>query len=212
MTRKTIAGLLLFCTGAFYTGAYTGVAAASDDLTRFFTVVKSYSARFHQIVLDSDGRETQRSAGYLYIERPDKFRWEYDAPYEQHIVGDGNKVWVYDIGLEQVTVRPMSVALGDTPAALLAGKGELNQNFTVQDMARSRAGAKDWIRLKPKNKESGFDEIRLAFEHERLAVVELVDGFGQTTRILLSDYKENIKLDPAKFKFTPPAGVDVLEQ
>lgn len=207
--QRGMARLLLLMTAL----AMVDVAGAgSDDLTRFFTSVKSYSARFEQTVIGPDRRGDQRSTGSLWIQRPDRFRWEYDAPYEQQIVGDGNKVWVYDVGLEQVTVRAMAQALGDTPAALLAGTGDLNRDFSVHALARKGSGDTEWIGLRPKNKDSGFEEIRLAFARERLAAIELVDGFGQTTRIVLRDYQENVKIDPGKFRFVPPPGVDVLEQ
>ncbi len=200
--RKLVFGLALLASSHVF---------AADELTRFFRV-KNYSAHFEQVVVDVSGKETQRSTGELWIQRPDKFHWNYAAPYEQHIVGDGKKVWVYDVGLEQVTVRLMAQALGDTPAALLSGTGDLADTFNIKELARTNPAGMDWVQLKPKSKDSGFDEIRLGFGERHLARVELVDGFGQTTRIRLSDYREDIKIEPSLFRFTPPAGVDVLEQ
>ena len=202
MRKIILAGLLC---------AVSHLAVAGDDLARFFHV-KSYRAHFDQVVVDSDGRETQRASGDLWIQRPNKFRWDYAAPYEQHIVGDGKKVWIYDVGLEQVTVRSMAAALGDTPAVLLAGTGNLADTFIIKESPRATPEGMKWVQLKPKVKDSGFDRIRLGFGREHIARIELVDGFGQTTRIALSDYRANIKIEPAQFQFTPPAGVDVLEQ
>lgn len=179
-------------------------------LDRFFNDVKTYSAQFEQVVLDEAKQPVQRSSGQLWIERPGKFRWDYAQPYEQQIIGDGNKVWVYDVGLEQVTVRSMATALGDTPAALLAGRGRLSDNFTVK--ALDRPGNLTWVQLEPKKKDSGFESIRLGFSGQQLAQMELADGFGQVTRITLSGYRENVAIDPGKFRFKPPPGVDVIEQ
>lgn len=185
-------------------------SAAVPVLDHFFNDVKTYSARFEQVVLDEARQPVQRSNGRLWIERPGRFRWDYAQPYEQHIVGDGKKVWVYDVALEQVTVRPMPVALGDTPAALLAGRGRLADNFEIDQL--DLPGDLQWVQLKPKKKEGGFDAIRLGFRGQHLAQIELADGFGQVTRIMLSDYRENIAIDPAKFRFEPPPGVDIIEQ
>lgn len=183
--------------------------AHADVLERFFSHVKGYQAKFEQVVTDADNKAIQRSRGELWIARPGKFRWDYAAPYEQQIIGDGNKIWVYDVGLEQVSVRPASKALGDTPAALLAGKGRLEDKFAVRALAKSESPL-GWYELRPKNKEGGYDLIRLGFAGKRLDTVELVDGFAQTTRIVLSDYRENPRIDPQRFRFLPPPGVDVI--
>lgn len=184
-------------------------ALAADPLARFFTDVRNYSARFEQVVVDESGQTLQQSSGRMWIQRPDKFRWDYAEPFEQHIVGDGKRVWVYDVGLEQVTVRPLARALGDTPAALLAGHGSIAENFTVNKLAR--AGG-DWVELAPKKKDAGFEKIRLGFQKNVLRHIELLDAFGQMTRISLSDYRENTPIDAARFSFTPPPGADVLQQ
>ena len=186
--------------------------AAADALTRFFKEVKSYSARFEQVVVDEEGNVTQRSSGQLWIHRPNKFRWDYAAPYQQSIVGDGAKLWIHDVALEQVTVRALSDALGDTPAVLLAGTGSLSDSFIIQALPAAPGAALTWFTLQPKKKESGFEKIKLAFARNRLARLDLTDGFNQTTQITLSDYRENPRIDPFKFRFTPPAGTDVVEQ
>lgn len=194
---------------AVYAGVYSpGVGA--DVLERFFAQVHSYQAKFEQTVTDADNRTIQRSSGELWIARPGKFRWDYAAPYEQKIIGDGSQIWVYDVGLEQVSVRPVSRALGDTPAALLAGKGRLEDRFGVR--ALKRDGPLTWYELRPKDKEGGYEFIRLGFADKRLDTVELVDGFAQTTRIALRDYRENPRIDPQQFRFMPPPGVDVISQ
>lgn len=185
-------------------------ADAAASLARFFHDVRSYSAAFEQVVIDRDGHALQRSSGRLWVTRPGRFRWDYTQPYEQHIIGDGKKVWVYDVDLQQVTVRAMGRALGDTPALLLAGQGSLHEQFTIKD-----TGAHDnlaWVQLEPHEKEAGFEQIQLGFRGTALHELRLMDSFGQTTRITLSDVRENVHVDPARFRFTPPPGVDVLQQ
>ncbi len=178
------------------------------SLKRFFSDVHSYQARFNQVVLDESLNIIQESSGTLWIERPDKFRWDYDLPFKQQIVADGSRIWVYDPELKQVTVRPLTGGLGDTPAMLLAGKGKLDANFTVKSLGAQ--GKLSWAQLIPKRKDGGFEDIRIGFEQGRLRMLEMVDGFGQTTRVTLQAPKENKKIDAAKFSFTPPKGVDVV--
>ncbi len=185
-------------------------AASLDNLTHFFNEVRTYSASFEQVVMDESGHPMQQSSGTMYIERPDKFRWDYVAPYEQHIVGDGRKIWIYDVGLEQVVVRSMANTLGDTPALLLAGRGRLNEVYDVKELRPKNMF--EWVQLRPKKKDGGFEDIRIGFDKGVVRVLELIDSFGQTTRITLRDYQENKQIDPAKFVFKPPAGVDVIEQ
>ena len=184
--------------------------ASLDNLTHFFNDVRTYSANFDQVVMDESGRPMQQSSGTMYIERPDKFRWDYSEPFEQHIIGDGRKIWIYDVGLEQVVVRSMANTLGDTPALLLAGRGRLNDVYDVKELRPKNMF--EWVQLRPKKKDGGFEEIRIGFDKGVVRVLELVDGFGQTTRITLRDYRENRPIDPAKFIFKPPAGVDIVEQ
>ena len=186
------------------------VAAAADPLNRFFTEVQSYQANFKQVVLDEGLNTLQESSGTLWIQRPNKFRWDYEIPYKQHIVGDGDQVWLHDEELKQVTVRKMKGALGYTPAILLAGGGRLQDNFTVSKLQKQ--GDLQWMQMKPKTSDGGFDDIRLGFEGNVLRQMEMIDGFGQTTRITLSDNRENRQLRSSIFRFTPPKGVDVLQQ
>ncbi len=141
-------------------------AAATQDLQRFFNKVQRYSARFDQVTLDEALNPIQESSGNLWIERPGKFRWNYTAPYEQHIVGDGKQVWVYDVELKQAAVRRMQGALGATPAILLSGKGALEGVFTIKDLGHQ--GKLDWVQLTPKKSDGGFETIRIGFEKGKI--------------------------------------------
>jgi len=188
----------------------TAQAAATQDLQRFFSKVQRYSARFDQVTLDEGMNPIQESSGNLWIERPGKFRWNYTVPYEQHIVADGKKVWVYDVELKQVAVRRMEGALGATPAILLSGQGALEGVFSIKDLGHQ--GELDWVQLTPKKNDGGFEKIRIGFEKSKIRTLEMIDGFGQTTRVTLRDAKENMQISADKFKFKPPAGVDVITE
>lgn len=179
-----------------------------ESLRRFFNEVKRYTARFEQVVLDEERTPLQESKGRLWIERPNKFRWNYETPYKQQIVSDGERLWVYDEDLRQVTVRSLKEGLLETPAALLAGKGVLEERFNVKDAGTENDIA--WIELTPKDKESGFERARFGFVSGRLRTFEIIDALGQMTRYTVSDALENQPIDPARFSFTPPAGVDVV--
>lgn len=203
MRRILILALLSFC-------SLTVQAAATQDLQRFFNKVQRYSARFDQVTLDEALNPIQESSGSLWIERPGKFRWNYTAPYEQHIVGDGKQVWVYDVELKQAAVRRMQGALGATPAILLSGKGALDGVFTIKDLGRQ--GKLDWVQLTPKKSDGGFETIRIGFEKGKIQILEMIDGFGQTTRVTLRDAKENTRISADKFSFKPPVGVDVIRE
>lgn len=185
-------------------------ASATQDLQRFFTQVQRYSAQFDQVVLDEAMTPIQESSGRLWIERPGKFRWDYAVPYEQHIVGDGRDIWVYDVELRQVAVRRMQGALGATPAMLLAGRGSLDATFVVSDLGRQ--GSLDWVRMTPRQNDGGFQDIRIGFEGGRIRTLEMVDAFGQITRVTLRAAVENGRIPAETFRFEPPPGVDVIRE
>lgn len=185
-------------------------ASATQDLHRFFNQVQRYQARFTQVTVDEEKKPVQESSGNLWIERPGKFRWNYSTPFEQQIVGDGKQVWVYDVELKQVAVRGMQGVLGATPAILLAGKGNLETVFTIKDLGRE--GELDWVQLKPKKKDGGFEDLRIGFDKGKIRNIEMLDGFGQTTRVILHDAQENAAIGADKFNFKPPAGVDVITE
>ena len=150
----------------------------------------------------------QESRGVLAFSRPGKFRWSYLKPYAQLIVGDGSKVWIYDEDLKQVTVKKLDLALGSTPAALLAGNNEAMRAFRLSDK-----GSKDgleWLEALPRDKEGNFERIRMGFSPSGLQIMELVDGFGQTTVLRFKTLERNPKLDSALFRFSPPKGADVI--
>lgn len=206
---KRLLGLTV-CLFLVLSPALNARKSSTGDFKRFFKVVKTYSADFDQVLLDEALTPIQESSGQLWIKRPGKFHWHYTSPYEQYIIGDGKRVWVYDVELKQVTSRQMDGALGKTPAVLLAGLGKVQKHFHISSLGRQ--GNLDWVQLKPKKYDGGYETIRVGFQNGRLRGLEMVDGFGQTTRVTLKNTRENKKISDKKFKFTPPAGVDVVEQ
>ncbi len=183
--------------------------SATDRLNDFFKNVHSLRAEFQQIVTDPRGKTIQDARGTFLMQRPNKFRWNYQKPYEQTIVADGLKLWVYDKDLEQVTVKKLDEALGNTPALLLSGAKPLTENFRITELTDRKDGLQ-WATLAPKNEEANFKQVRLAFGKQSLEVMELVDSFEQTTQLRFSNVQSNVKFTANEFKFTPPKGVDVV--
>ncbi|MEE9561180.1 MAG: outer membrane lipoprotein chaperone LolA [Acidiferrobacterales bacterium] len=210
MAKRIFAIPVLVLLGAVSVYAATPRSGDTSNLQRFFTNVKSYTAKFSQVVLDDSLNVLQESSGTMWIQRPNKFRWDYDVPFEQHIVGDGEKIWVYDVELQQVTVRQLAGGLGATPAMLLAGRGELDKDFVVKNLGTQ--GKLQWTQLTPKTDDGGFENIRVGFENGKIRVLEMIDSFGHMTRVVMRDSRANIKIGSAKFEFKPPPGVDVMRE
>ncbi len=186
----------------------TSFATGISELKAFISQTKTAEAHFNQVVLDKNGNAKQQTQGTMAFSRPGKFRWSYDKPYEQLIVGDGNKIYLYDVDLAQVTIKKLDQALGSSPAALLAGNNEIEKFYTL-----SEAGAHDgltWLTATPKDKDSSFSQIQMGFSHSNLMEMRIRDNFGLTTQLKLSQLVRNPKLPASTFSFTPPAGVDVI--
>jgi outer membrane lipoprotein carrier protein len=184
-------------------------ADALDDLRGFVQNVKTGKADFTQTVTSPDGKRTKTSSGHFEFSRPNRFLFSYTKPFEQAIVGDGQKVWIYDPDLNQASSRKMSQALGATPAALLAG-GSLDADFTLK--ALPAADGLDWVQAIPKAKNSGFQALRIGFKGQALAALEIDDSFGQHSKLRFSNVQTNVPVPAQDFVFTPPKGADVVEQ
>lgn len=211
MLKKLFIGLsILMC-------ATTAHAGAIEKLKSFMAATHSAQANFSQEVLDQNGKRIQRASGIMQFQRPGKFRWTYQKPYEQIIVGDGSKFWLYDADLNQVTVRKLDAALGSSPAALLSGSNEIERGFTLTEDG-NRDGL-EWLQATPKGKgpgnkeqDSSFNKILMAFNAQaELVVMELNDMFGHKTVLRFSAMQRNPKIPEQQFRFTPPKGADVLE-
>ncbi len=182
--------------------------ASTDRLKSYLQDTTSAKARFAQIVVDKNLKQLQQATGTMQFVRPGKFRWEYDKPYEQTIVGDGAKLWIYDKDLNQVTVRKLDAALGSSPAALLAGSNEIEKAYDITSLG-SQDGL-DWLQAIPKSKDTTFERIKLGFGRGGLEAMELRDQFGQSTVIKFASVERNPRISPDVFRFTPPKGADVI--
>lgn len=183
-------------------------AAALDKLKAFVEGTRSGRADFVQTVASKSGRKPQNAAGSMMFSRPGKFRWTYDKPYYQLIVGDGEKLWVYDRDLNQVSTKKLSAALGSSPAALLAGDNALEKNFDLKEGGTT--DGIEWVDAQPKSQDSGFQFLRIGFVGDTLRAMELTDSFGQVTTIAFEKFERNPQLPAGQFRFTPPKGADVL--
>jgi len=184
--------------------------SGAASLERFQSYVRTTQAArgdFEQKVYDKNGKLVQDSRGSFAFLRPGRFRWTYVKP-QQVIVGDGERVWIHDADLNQVTVRRVARVLGSTPAALLAGASDIEKAFELKEL-----GPKDgleWLEAKPREKEAGFERIRLGLSTGGVEAMELVDHFGQTTVLRFSGLVRNPQIEAATFRFSPPKGADVL--
>jgi outer membrane lipoprotein carrier protein len=183
-------------------------AAGVDRFREYLRSTQTAQADFEQQVYDRDKKLVQRSRGSFTLQRPGRFRWSYAQPYAQLIVGDGRRVWIYDEDLNQVTVRAMAKALGSTPAALLAGAADVERAFELSD-AGTREGL-EWVEARPREREAGFERIRLGLGTVGVQAMELTDHFGQTTLLRFTNIARNPRVDPDAFRFLPPKGADVL--
>ena len=202
MKKLVLAALLTFV-------SITASADAVDTLKEFVRDVKTGHAAFTQTVTSPDGAKKKTSSGNFDFSRPNRFRFTYTKPFEQVIVGDGQKVWIYDADLNQVSSRKFSQALGSTPAALLAGAA-LDKDFELS--ALPAKDGLDWALALPKAKEGAFQSMRVGFRGKELAAVEIIDSFGQRSLLQFSQMLANTTVAPDTFKFSAPAGADVIEQ
>lgn len=193
---------LLLMTGTAYAGE------GQQRLDHFLQGLNTMQADFIQTLTNAKGELMEESRGKMWLSRPGRFRLHYVNPYEQLYVADGSNIWMYDRDLEQVTVRPQGDALGATPALMLSSEVPMEKNFEIQEEGEHEGF--QWLLLKPKASDSNFDYVRLAMEGDTLRAMEMVDGFGQTTRLYFKTVQRNPKLGKEKFAFQPPPGVDVI--
>ena len=194
---------------ALFAASLPAAAEPVDSLREFVRDVRSGRAEFTQTVTSPDGKKKKSSTGSFEFARPNRFRFAYLKPFEQTIVADGEQVWIHDADLNQVTRRRFSQALGATPAALLAG-GSLEQDFDLSSLP-PRDGL-EWAEAKPKAKDGAFQTVRVGFKGKGLAALEIVDSFGQKSLLRFEAFQPNGTIAPETFRFTPPAGADVIEQ
>jgi outer membrane lipoprotein carrier protein len=195
---------------AFVVALSPVLASAADapaQLRQFSAQVQSATGQFTQQKIGAQGAAVQ--SGDFSFQRPGKFKWAVKKPYEQLIVSDGQRVYQFDPDLAQVTERSVDSSIGASPAAILFGSGSLDKAFEIS--ARPGKDGLDWLRAKPRSADAGFTHVDIAFDRDLPVVLELLDSFGQTTRITLSNITANAKLPPDEFRFVPPPGTDVVK-
>jgi outer membrane lipoprotein carrier protein len=199
----------VFAAGLAVIACEVFAAGSIEKLRAFAEQTRSARASFTQTVRDNHGATVQTASGRIEFQRPGRFRWEYEKPYQQTLVGDGEKLWVYDKDLNQVTVKKLEGALGSSPAALLAGSNEIDQYYNLD--AKGTKSGLDWLEAFPRDEDSMFSKVRMGFKGNTLDTMELFDHLGQVTVIRFSKLERNPKLAAGLFTFTPPAGADVME-
>jgi outer membrane lipoprotein carrier protein len=181
---------------------------ARGQLERFSAGLETLQARFEQQVVSNDGAVDEVTGGEVWLQRPQRFRWEYGGNFPQLVVADGQRVWIYDVALEQVTVEDQAVAAADSPLTLLTDPGRLDEQFEVRE-----AGDVDglqFIELSTRSAESEFERVLLGLRNDNLELMIMEDAFGLRTELRFLDVERNPELDHALFTFVPPEGADVI--
>ena len=197
----------------FLTLSTLSYADTISDLKQFLQQTKELKAKFVQTVSTSSGDAIENSQGVLYLQRPNKFRWEYKQPYKLTIVADGERLWVYDYDLEQVTVQEQKKSLADTPALLLSDTEELIKKFSIQhtsDQDKLGVSGVEWLELKPNIGEGSFESIHVAIQNKQLKQLKVVDSLAQVTVIKLQEISTLDDIPSKLFRFIPPDGVDII--
>jgi outer membrane lipoprotein carrier protein len=206
MKRRTVLSLVPLLA---FAGGAAAQASSVDQLRAYLAQTQSARGEFTQKVSGRNAAAAKTSSGNFMFQRPGKFRWTYDKPFEQVIVADGEKLYLYDKDLNQVTVKKLGAALPASPASILFGSNDFERDFEVKD-----AGTRDgisWVAAVPHAKDSPFERIEIGLRDGQLAGMLLRDTFGQTSNLAFAKVERNPKVDPQLFRFTPPKGADVLE-
>jgi len=192
-------------------GSLSSPADAADAAQRLKTALKNLdniSAEFKQTLLDEDKSIVQQSRGTMALQRPGKFAWIYTEPFEQRIIGDGSELWIYDVELEQVTVKPMDAGISNAPIMILMKQTDVTQQFEISEVGQRKFLY--WVELKPHASDLEYSSIFIGLEDDSVRAMELQDQFGQSTQIVFENMRVGVVHNPATFKFVPPEGVDVF--
>lgn len=189
-----------------FTTAYA--QTAEQRLNTALKSLDSSTANFKQTVMNDEKQVLQQSSGTVAIQRPGKFSWIYTVPYEQQIIADGFELWIYDVDLDQVTVKPMESGLASAPIMILMKQNDVNSKFTVNEIGQRKFLY--WVELEPHSTELEYSRVYIGLENDSVKAMELRDNFGQSTQIVFENLRKNVVHNPKVFQFTPPEGVDVL--
>jgi outer membrane lipoprotein carrier protein len=184
-------------------------SAGENRLMEFLNGLETFSAGFEQTLYNEFGQELESSSGNVYLAQPGKFHWAYQQPYIQYLISNGSSLWIYDEDLEQVTISTIGDSVEKSPASILTGDVDLDDNYDIIELGR--AEETDWIELIAKDANSQYNSIRLGFNQQELSGMVIFDNLGQRTLIMFTDAIRNAELDPVLFEFEPPAGVDVID-
>ena len=197
--------------------AFPAWADGLKSLENFMKTAHSGRAAFTQAVTappkDGQAARTKQSSGHFEFQRPGRFKFVYEKPFEQTIVADGKTLWLYDADLNQVTERGQAQVLGQTPAALIAEATDLRAlqaDFTLA--AEPARDGLQWVKAVPKTKDGQLQQVQVGFDGDKLAALEILDSFGQRSVLKFGAMQLNPQLPAGAFEFKPPAGADVLKQ
>ena len=182
--------------------------SAEKRLNDALASLDNLTADFKQTVLDDDKKIVQQSSGKVAIQRPGKFSWIYTTPYEQQIIADGKELWIYDVDLDQVTVKPMTAGLASAPIMILMRNSKLGSEFNISEVGQRKFLY--WVELEPKSQDLDYTNVYIGIEDGVVKAMELRDKFGQSTQIVFENLRLNVVHNPKTFKFVPPEGVDVF--
>jgi len=196
---------IVFCAAPAQASEQVGARA---ELEQFAASLDRFQADFTQTVKSGDGRIQDQTQGEVWLQKPDKLRWVYGGEYPETIVADGKNIWVYDESLDQVTVKPQSEEATDSPLMILADVSRLDAQFQVTELGDFEG--MDLLELKSLEPESEFERILLGLVPDGIRMMAMEDAFGQRTEIHFDNVKVNVPFDPGLFRFTPPAGTDVV--
>ncbi len=194
--------------GSLLSGSARADEVAIAALEQFIQSLETFEATFEQTLYSENGEELKSSTGSIQLKRPARFVWIYDAPEPQRIVADGQRVWLYDPDLEQVTVNEIDNRINGTPLQILMNADPLSEGFKVESLGES--DNIEWFSLTPLTEASDFEQVFIGLQGDALAAMELRDSFGQATQIVLDNFTTEIELDDALFEFVVPEGVDVI--
>jgi outer membrane lipoprotein carrier protein len=183
---------------------------AAPAIEDYFSNLDSFESQFIQRLFSPEQELEEESRGVIKIKRPDRFYLKYTQPYEQLYIADGRRLWSYDADLEQVIVKAQQNLLRDTPAMILSDPSNLHKQYRIE--SGTNESGLNWFQLTPRSNQNQFEQIQLGFDAEQIRVMELRDSFGRTTRLEFDDIRRNPSFSAQTFRFTPPAGVDVIEQ
>jgi len=200
--------LVLLLTIIYGLPSHAFAQSAEKRLNDALTNLDNLTADFKQTVLDDDKKIVQQSSGKVAIQRPGKFSWIYTTPYEQQIIADGKELWIYDVDLDQVTVKPMTTGLASAPIMILMRNSKLGSEFNISEVGQRKFLY--WVELEPKSQDMDYTNVYIGIEDGVVKAMELRDKFGQSTQIVFENLRLNVVHNPKIFKFVPPDGVDVF--